>query len=555
MPIITLTVERMRELLGDEELTVEKLVGTLPWIGVDIEDVGPDYVKIEYNPNRPDFGSPVGVARALAGLLGRKVGLPEYEASPPTQFVRVSEAVSKVRPYIVAAIVRGVELSEETIVELIELQEDLHEGIGRKRKKISIGLHDLDKVEGPFSYDAVGLNDVKFVPLGWDTEATPAEILKRHEKGVEYGHIIAGSGLAPLVRDARGRVMAMPPVINARLTEVTPATRNLFMDVTGTNPDLIARALDILVTTLADMGGRIEKVEIRYPDRTLETPSLKYETASADLDLIRDLLGVRLSDEEIVESLRRCRLGARVKDGRVIATIPPYRVDIMHEVDLVEEVMIGYGLWRIKPKLPKIASAGRPLPISMFTSILREILCGMGFIEVINFSLSNREVQFDRMRLRRRGEIVLENPRSAEYEILRRSLIPQMLEVLFRNRGEEYPQRIFEIGKVFSLERGRVVERYRVAAAVTHPRAGYHDAKLALNTLFKQLGIDFSVKPARHKSFIPGRVGRVYIGKKAVGIVGELHPEVLVNFSLVNPVSCFELDVESLMEAYRRIQY
>ncbi|HID72317.1 TPA: phenylalanine--tRNA ligase subunit beta, partial [Candidatus Micrarchaeota archaeon] len=279
MPVITLTINRMRELLSDEKLTVEKLVDTLPWIGVDIEDVGRDYVKIEYNPNRPDFGSPVGVARAIAGLLGKEVGLPKYEASPPTQFVRVSEAVSRVRPYIVAAIVRGVRLSEEALAELIDLQEDLHEGIGRKRRKVSIGLHDLDKVEGPFSYDAVAPDEVKFVPLGWSVEATPSEILVRHEKGLEYGHLLEDVGLVPLVRDGRGRVMAMPPVINARLTEVTPATRNLFMDVTGTDLDLIARVLDILVTTLADMGGRIERVEVRYPDVTLETPLLRHEVA------------------------------------------------------------------------------------------------------------------------------------------------------------------------------------------------------------------------------------------------------------------------------------
>ncbi|MBC7129923.1 phenylalanine--tRNA ligase subunit beta, partial [Candidatus Bathyarchaeota archaeon] len=228
MPVITLNVARFSRFLG-RSITVEDLTKWLPWMGFDIEEVGEEQVKVEYNPNRIDFCSYAGVARALKGFLEWETGLPRYEAKPPKETLYIDKAVADVRPYMLAAIVRNISLDEEAVAELMEMQEDLHWGIGRDRKKASIGIHNLDVVKPPFKYTAVEPTSVKFVPLGKTEEMTPKEILEKHEKGIAYKHLVDWAPRVPLLVDSEDRVLSMPPIINGELTRVTEYTRNLFL--------------------------------------------------------------------------------------------------------------------------------------------------------------------------------------------------------------------------------------------------------------------------------------------------------------------------------------
>jgi phenylalanyl-tRNA synthetase beta chain len=329
MPVITIQVERFSRFLG-KLVTVEDLVKQLPWLGFDLEEIGEDYVKAEYNPNRIDFCSYAGVARALKGFLELETGMPEYHAKEPKAMLNVDKSVADVRPYMLAAVVHDVKVDEETLVELMNIQEDLHWGIGRDRKKASIGIHNLDAVEPPFTYTAVEPTSVKFVPLGKTEEMTPKEILEKHEKGVAYRHLVNWAPKYPLLIDKYGRVLSMPPIINGELTRVDTHTRNLFLDVTGPSFEAVEKSLKVLATALADMGGKIEKVIVRYPDRTMVSPNLEPEKMRLKVNFANKMLGLRLSENEAIKCLQKCRLNAKaVEKGILEVAIPPYRIDIL----------------------------------------------------------------------------------------------------------------------------------------------------------------------------------------------------------------------------------
>ena len=552
MPVITLHRERFCRLLG-REMSIEELEEWLPWIALDIEDVGPDYIKVEYNPNRMDFSSPVGIARALKGLLGLEVGLPRYEAPPGPVEVIVQPGVERVRPYVVGAVVRGLELGEQELQELIEMQEDLHWGIGRDRRKAAIGLHDLSAVKTPIYYAAFRPDEKSFAPLDAEEEMTLGEVLEKHEKGRMYRHLVSFSDVYPVVMDAEGRVMSFPPVINSELTRVSTETEDLFIDITGPDLRAIRAALRVLTTALADMGGRVEAVRVLYPDGTvLTTPDLRPREAVLRVEEVNKLIGLQLSEREVIECLRRCRLDAEpIGPGLLKVLVPPYRTDIMHEVDLVEEVAIGYGYFRLEPRRPPSPRSGQPHPAVELADRVRLIMVGMGFTEVMNFILTNERVHYELMRLPPGRPVKLANPVSAEYSMLRELLLPGLMANLAVNVRERYPQKLFEVGDVV-LRAEEVETRTRrelhLAAVIAHSRAGYAEVKGCLDALMKALGVrDWSVRAAEHPSFLPGRVAEILVAGRSVGVVGEVHPEVLVNFGLENPVAALELGLRPLM--------
>ena len=552
MPVITLRRERFCALLG-KEMSVEELEEWLPWIGLDIEDIGPDYIKVEYNPNRMDFSSPVGIARALKGLLDMEIGLPSYETRKSDVEIVVGENVAKVRPYIVGAVVRGLKIDEDVLQEIIEMQEDLHWGIGRDRRKAAIGLHDLRSFEPPVYYKAFEPEAKSFVPLDMEEEMSLAEVLEKHEKGRAYGHLVAHSDVYPVVMDARGRVMSFPPVINSELTRVGPWTSDLFIDITGTDMRALDAALRVLTTTLADMGGVVETVEVRYPGGLrLETPDLRPREAILRLDYANELVGLRLDVGEAVRCLRRCRLDAEpIGPGLLKVLIPPYRTDIMHEVDLVEEIAVGYGYFRLEPRRPRSPRSGEPHPASELADRVRLIMIGLGFTEVMNFILTNEKVHYELMRLEPGEPIRLANPVSSEYTMLRELLLPGLMANLSLNVKERYPQRLFEVGDVVLKAYGsetRAERRLHVGAVVAHSRASYAEARGYLDALMRGLGVEsWEVKAVDKPCFIPGRSAEIRLGGEPVGMIGEMHPEVIISFGLENPVAGFEIDLAPLL--------
>lgn len=551
MPVITLQRERFSRFVG-RKLTVEDMANWLPWLGFDIEEIGSDYVKVEFNPNRIDFCSYAGVARAFRGLLELETKLPKYEVKDGKTLLEISESVSKIRPYMLAAIVRDIKLDEEAISELMEMQEDLHWGIGRNRKKTSIGIHNLDVVHPPFTYTAVEPDKARFVPLDLTEEMSLREILERHDKGVAYKHLIDCAPRYPLLIDKDGKVLSMPPIINGELTRVTSETTNLFLDVTGTDYLAVEMGLNVLATALADMGGTLEKVHVKYPDRTVISPDLTPQTMRLRVDYANNLLGLKLSEAQVTEGLGKCRLDAQpIGNGIVEVAIPAYRIDVLHEVDLVEEVAIGYGYYRLNPTIPETLTIGEQHPANRTANIVRQIMTGLGFTEVMNFTLINEVVHYEKMRLKARNVIKLANPVSAEYSILRESLLPGLLKNLMDNKHESFPQRLFEvsdIGRINLRLETRCERRLHVAGILSHSTANFTEIKSSVEALLSNMGAKrWEIKPTRHASFIEGRTAAIHLKSKEIGVLGEIHPEVLNNFELETPANAFEIDIEEIL--------
>lgn len=542
---MTLYFDRLRSLLRGQ-VPRDRLVERLPYLGVDLEEVGPDSVRVEYNPNRPDLSTDYGIARALNGLFGFELGTPHYRIAPARLTVNVDPSVRGVRPYIVAAVVCKVRLDEETIRQVISMQEDLHAGIGRHRRRVAIGLHNLDVIQPPIRYGTVP-STFRFQPLGEARPMSIREILTRTETGRDYGPIVAGGGRFPILTDKSGDVLSLPPIVNAERTRVSGSTRNLFLDLTATDLSAAEQALHILCTSLHDAGGQLEAVHIHQPEGDIDTPRLVERRAPVDLQLVHRLLGLELTPTEVAACLARSRFSTKQDGGGLMASIPSYRFDILHPVDLVEEVAIGYGLDRFTFTLPQGSSVG------VYDKTLRELdrvrsaMVGLGLVEVMNFTLVSRTTLGPATSRRGVQLLRVQNPKTLEHEVLRDALFPSLLSVLARNVHEDYPQRIFEIGKVFlrdSRQDTGIREEFHVGAVLAHASASYSEARSVLAALVHQAFARIVRTPStRHPSFVPGRVARVLVDGEPRGVAGEVHPKVLTNFDLRTPVAAFELNL------------
>jgi phenylalanyl-tRNA synthetase beta chain len=524
----------------------------LPWLGVDLKETGLDYVKIEFNPNRVDLCSHAGVARAFKGLMGWQIGLPEYRLKNGKTVLRIDKSVSDIRPYMLAAVARNIKIDEETIAELMEIQEDLHWGIGRNRKKASIGVHNLDAVHAPFMFEAVPPDSVRFVPLDKNGEMTLQKVLEEHEKGIAYRHLVDWAPRYPLLVDKDNQVLSMPPIINGELTRVSSDTRNLFLDVTGTDYNAVSRSLNVLVTTLAEMDAEIEKVTVEYPNHTESSPDLSPQRMQLHTAYANETLGLHLTKSEAKKCLEKCRLDAKkVGEMTFEVLIPAYRIDLLHEIDLVEEVAIGYGYYRMKPTLPLAVTVGEEHAAGKLAGTVRQILTGLGFTEVINFTLTNEETHYAKMQKKRGKAARLANPVSIEYTILREELMPGLMQNLMDNRSESLPQRLFEVSDVVKVNmrvENRCERRLHSAGVVSYANANLTEIKSVVEALLANVNLKkWQINATEHPSFIEGRTACLTAGNRQVGVLGEIHPQVLNNFELENPVAAFEVDLEPLL--------
>ena len=527
-------------------MDIEPYIQRLPYLGLDIEEKAQDHVKVEYNPNRPDFSTDYGIVRALKGLLGLEKGSPKYITQKSDLVVQVDKSVEEVRPYIVSALIEGIILDDETIRQIIAMQEDLHHTIGRRRAKVSIGIHNFDVLKPPIIY-TTETPDFRFVPLGGVEPLSMKEILDKTPVGQKYGWIVAEHPRYPILVDSLGQVLSFPPIINGELTRLTPATRNLFIDITATDLKAAEDTLAILVTALADAGGIIRSAEVCYPNLRLVTPNLSGIDLKIELKKVNRLLGLKLKSEDAVECLARSRIDAEYDRGVLKAKIPRYRIDLMHPVDLVEEVAIGYGLDKLTPTLPSARNVGKPHPEIKMLTYIREVCVGLGLTEVMNLSLTSEEALYTNLGRLPEEAIKVEEPKSGEYEYLRDLLIPSLLLNLSTNIHEPYPQRLFEIAKTF-YRRGSVVEEYHLATVISHSEANYTEAKSLLDAVIQQaFGLKCETKPASNPLFIQGRCAEVKEGVLK-GVVGEIRPEVLQAFNLRMPAAAFELNINQVVK-------
>lgn len=545
MPSITVSYRDICRLLG-KRMGQKKLCNRLSMMGIEAEAAG-DEIKLEVPHNRPDLLSPEGVACALKGFLGIEVGLPNYGLRASDVTVEVDHSVKPIRPYIAAGVVTGVKLTDDVVAALMQVQEKLHASLCRNRRRGSIGVYNLAAITPPIRYTTTLPDDIRFVPLDFGRELTPAQILREHPKGIEYGSILQDLPRYPLLIDSQDVVLSMPPIINSEDTRVTENTKGFFIDVTGQEERVVNQALTILMTGLAERGFRLKSVTVKYPGRRTRAPDLTPKKWHLSARNTNETIGLKLMPKDMAKIAKRMRYGvARIKGDVLTLLAPPYRTDIMHEVDLIEDIAIGYGYDRLEPTLPKVLTMGERAPIEKIGDKARRVLTGLGFMEVMTYTLTNPRVSFELMRTK--SEVAeIANPVSDEYTRVRNSLLPSLLSVLRENRRNPLPHRIFEVGDVVVLdEKAETGTRNvrRAAAAVIGDNLGFTYIKAVAEALLRELEITWEVRTARHPSFLDGRVAELMAGDKRLGVVGELHPEVILGFELEHPVAVFEVDLE-----------
>ena len=537
MPVLKIYFSRFESLTG---LAKDKVLDRLPYLGLDIEGTDKDSVRIEYNPNRPDFSTDYGIARAMKGLVGKETGVKQYRAARGRGQVFADKSLAKVRPFIACAVARKLKLDEETIRQLISMQEDLHNGLGRKRRKVAIGLHDLVAITFPVYYSAKDAR-FAFTPLGSQEPMTIEEILKQTETGLAYGHILSGTSAYPMLYDSKGVVLSFPPIINGLKTKVETSTRDLFIDVTSTDARLGDEALAIICAALADAGATLETVTVNYGKRKSVTPLLAPSKMKFDGELANAVTGLSLTKKEMKDSLRRSRLDL---DGKGFAVIPSYRVDILHQVDLAEEVVIGYGLDKMTASYPPSSDAGQFDKKAAFVEGLCLTMAEAGFDETMSFDLVDGPTLYANFGRSSDAKLEVDNPRTAEHSLLRDSLLPSLMSVLGRNTKNEYPQRVFEAGKVFLRSGSGLTEGTSIAALSAHSSSSFTEAKMYLEALVKKhFGEAADTRPGSHWAFAEGRCAEALIRGNSLGYLGEVKPSALAAFGLDVPVCGFELDL------------
>ena len=569
----------------------------------DLSDAGTSQVlRLNMLAVRPDIFDPGGMARYIRGFLGVQPGLAEYTLQAPRLRVQVDPRLAhddSFRPFIACAVARNVHLDNSTIKMVMNLQEDLHWALGRDRKLASIGVYDLDTLSGEvFHYDAVDPDGLRFVPLGLSpgdpaSLLTPREILERHKTGQAYAHLLTPLKKYPLLRDARGTVLSMPPIINSEATRVRMTTRQFFIDVTGLSQRVVDRALNVIVTSLLEImpGVQIECVVIenevrdqrgkgsmdqgikgagdrgaavRHPSQGRPqggvriTPDLTPTEMTLDVKQAADTIGVGLNAGQLAELLESMGHGVE-ESGHADALqvlVPAYRNDVMHPIDLIEDAAIAYGYENLTPALVPTFTVGAPREIEEQSAVARRVLTGLGFHQVMTLVLTSAPAAFDKWRLRRDGELAaravqIANPISTEQTMCRVSLLPGLLETLAINKQYDLPQQLFEVGDCCFVdaeaETGAREERYAAAALIgTH--VGYADIRAVADAFAHELGAALTVAPTEHPSFIAGRAAALSdAGGRPIGVMGELHPEVIEGYGLRHAVAVMELNLEMLL--------
>jgi phenylalanyl-tRNA synthetase beta chain len=544
MPTIKYDKKTIFELLG-RRISDEQLADRISFLGTGFEGINADEIDVEIFPNRPDLLSEQGMARALSSFMDIKPGFRNYIVKKSGVKVIIDKSVKGIRPYTACAIIKGLKLDDERIKELIQIQEKLHITYGRNRKKAAIGIYPLEHIRTPIYYKALHPEEIKFKPLDLNKDLTGSQILAIHPTGREYGYLLEGKDKYPVFIDAKQAIMSMPPIINSNnVGKISLNTKDVFIECSGFDFNHLHVCLNMVVTAMADMGGQIYSVELQYPEKKYVTPELAGRNIKLDLDYVNKILGTTFKEPDLKKYLGR--MGHDYKNK--IAIVPNYRADILHPIDLVEDIAIAYGYEKFNGTLSNFSSVAHEKPIERFKESLRELLIGMGLIEVKNFHLTNKNVQTKLMNYN--IELAeLENSVTQDYNVLRAWIIPSLMETLKYNKHYDYPQNIFEMGTVFRIDDSQDIglhEVERLGIVFCGNDANFTKAKQVLDNISDALSIKYDLSDTDHGSFIKGRSGRMIVNGSKIAYIGEMHPQVLSNWTIDMPVAAIEINVTEL---------
>lgn len=512
-------------------------------IGYTIEEDGNE-LKVEFNPDRPDLFSFPALREAMKCFYDRDYWINRESSISEVEF-RISGNVRKIRKYAIAFIASGRPI-EGSLEGLIDYQERIHDNLGKNRVKVSIGLHDLDKLKPPFEYRAVKSDSIEFTTYDGTVTGTAKRILKEHPKGVEFGKLIESDTEVPVILDSDGGVLSMPPVINGLKSKVDEKTRRFFVDITGNDRKAARDAYFLLLYEFQNIGYTVYPASVTGGAFT-EIGADGYDGREINLssDEMKRITGMDPSQKNTIELLRRMGYMAEPSSAWISVKVPGNRVDVMGQVDVIEDVVKAYGLSRIREKRMDLPLIGTPNRSNDFSSLLRDAMIGIGLQEVRTFVVSSsshyRHFQYV-------GGIEIRNPKSLDYSVIRDRLHINILELLRINKRRPLPHRVFEIGEVYSNGE----QETRFCAVIMDSKASYSSIKQVLDYAATRLGIgSIEIRQKKQEGFIEGRAGSIFFNGKPVGIIGEVDPDVLVRYDLNAPVAALELnllEVEMLLQ-------
>ena len=548
MPTISVDQTLLKKLVEGKgrKHNIEDLAFRLPLMGTDIDTCNEEVLDIEIFPDRPDLLSPETLFHGMMPFLHDSPPNPRLLVHPGTISMKVSPDLANIRPVILGAVVRGVKVDEDVIKRLMDHQEKLLFALGRGRKRASIGVHDLATISPPFRVEAVSRSH-SFIPLAMESEMTIDEILHEHPKGVDYAHLLQGMEKVPIILDSNDAVLSFPPIINGDHTTVTTKTRDLFIDVTGLDIRACESALMLVCLQLSILGGKIESVRVTTcegKEWSLEGAPIEHKV---ERSLVEGILGNTFTDDEIDLAIRR--MGGTYNgdsSGVLSISMPRWRFDILHPIDLVEEIAIGHGYDDLAYDVPKAPLTGLPRKDGHLRRRIRDALQGLGLIQIQSLTLSNDADQFELMRWKSEGSITrMTNPITTEHTILRQNILPGLLRLLAANRHHDLPQAVYELGTVVIDHHNRD----RFAFVVAENSGGFATLRGRIQAFMRDLGCgDWSLETIETGPWLIGRAANIVVNGTVVGECGEIDPHVSEAFELNVPMSGAQFDIHALTD-------
>jgi phenylalanyl-tRNA synthetase beta chain len=546
MVVLDVSLNELYKLLN-KNLSEEELNEYLLNIKCELDEINGNNAKIEVKDfNRIDLYSLAGIARELKGILNIETGIPKFEVKDSDYYLIVDKEILNVRPYIVGAIVKNVKLNEDRLKDLIQLQEKISQSFGRNRQKVAIGTHNFDLIKFPVYYKLTD-PETRFIPLGFDKELSLREILENTEAGKKYSYILNKYNRYPILIDSDNNIISFPPIINSnKIGKLDINTKNIFIDVSGTDLEKILLALNVIVLTLKDFGGEIYSINVIYPDKKIKTPELKVVKKEMDLNKIRKYLGIGLDYNEIIKHLNRKRMNAKIENNKLIIEYLNYRNDILSEYDIIEEILISYGYNNLKPREIKIYTKGGLSKERKIMNNIRKIMVSMGCTEIYTPILSNKDIN---SLLNDDREIIeLINPSSSSYNSIRVYLLTSFLQLLSENNELKFPAKIFELNRVSYIKNNKIIEDLDLLYIYSNYEVSVNNSLKVLKRLFKELRIDFDIRNSNHRFLIDGRQGDIFVNNENIGWVGEIDPNILEKLSIKYPLTGFEISIKELIK-------
>lgn len=535
MAVARFPLEEIKKSIKLDESTLEKINSLgMPAVVKDNE------LEVEIFPNRPEMFAYTHFLNAVKMYLGKEKPK-NYRVLKPQKehLVTIHSSLKGIREFGAYAIIKDLKLDDQRLKQLIAVQEKISTTTGRDRKKLGIGIFPCEKIKFPLLFTAKDPKDIKFVPLGETKELDAKTILKTHPVGKEYAHLLENLNKYPVLLDANNAVLTMPPITNSELTgRVTPSTKEILVEVSGTNETLVKKVLNILVLMFADMQGTIQAITLKT-DKSEVVPDLKPEKRKILLENVKKILGLEIKEKELASLLGR--MGYQYEKGNVL--VPAYRTDVLHEVDIIEDLAIAYGYGNIPYEIPRIATIGELDPKSPIRSKIVETLIGLGALEISTHHLIKTE-EADLVKI---DPITVESSKT-DYKHLRSDLVIPLLRIMSENKDRDYPQRVFELGKVFSRDDSETGVKESEHLSLGLAPGNFTEMKQHLEALVRAFGLQGRYQEKSKKLLIEGRSASINVGNKEIGYLGEVHPNALKEWGIKMPLAIAEIDIDELIK-------